>query len=85
MFRLGRLAVSTEFQGKGLMGGQLLLAAGRRCVRVAEETGGVAMFIDAKNERVARWYQSYGAVPLGDHSLSLVLPFQTIRTAINQQ
>lgn len=85
MFRLGRLAVSTEFQGKGLLGGQLLLAAGRRCLRVAEETGGVAMFIDAKNERVARWYQSYGAVPLDDHPLSLVLPFQTIRIALNQQ
>lgn len=84
MFRLGRLAVSTDLQRKGLMGGQLLLAAGRRCLRVAEETGGVAMFIDAKNDRVANWYQSYGAVPLEDHPLSLVLPFHNIRAAFNQ-
>ena len=83
MFRLGRLAVAIPFQGKGLMGGQLLLAAGRRCLRVAEETGGIAMFIDAKSERVARWYQSYGAVPLEDQPLSLVLPFRTIRAALD--
>lgn len=82
MFRLGRLAVSLDYQGKGLMGGQLLLAAGRRCIRVAEEAGGVAMLIDAKNERVAKWYQSYGAVSLEDRPLSLVLPFQTIRSAL---
>jgi len=82
MFRLGRLAVSIEFQGKGLMGGQLLLAAGRRCLRVAEEAGGVAMFIDAKDHRVAAWYQSYGAEPLKDRPLSLVLHFQTIRYAL---
>ncbi len=82
MFRLGRLAVSLGYQGKGLMGGQLLLAAGRRCLRVADEAGGVAMFIDAKNDRVAKWYQSYGAVPLADQPLSLVLPLRTIRSAL---
>ena len=83
MFRLGRLAVATDYQGKGLMGGQLLLAAGRRCLRAAEDAGGVAMLIDAKNERVARWYRSYGAVPLDERPLTLVLPFQTIRAALN--
>ena len=82
MFRLGRLAVSLEYQGKVLMGGQLLLAAGRRCLRVAEVAGGVAMFIDAKNDRVAKWYESYGAVSLADRLLSLVLPFQTIRSVL---
>ena len=41
MFRLGRLAVATDYQGKGLMGGQLLLAAGRRCLRAAEDAGAV--------------------------------------------
>ena len=82
MFRLGRLAVSVDWRGKGLLGGQLLLAAGRRCLRVAEETGGVGLFIDAKNERLAKWYMSYGAVPLLDQPLCLVLPFQTIRLAL---
>jgi GNAT superfamily N-acetyltransferase len=80
-YRLSRLAVSGAMQGKGL-GGQLLLAAGRRCLRVAEEVGGAVMLIDAKKERAASWYGSYGAVPLLDAPLTLVLPLQTISAAL---
>ena len=80
-FRLGRLAVDSSVQGQGL-GGQLLLAAGRRCLFVAAQAGGVALLIDAKNERVAQWYASYGAVPLLDTQLSLLLPFKTIHAAL---
>ena len=39
-FRLGRLAVNRPVQGQGL-GGQLILAAGRRCLLAATEVGGV--------------------------------------------
>src|SRR5581483_7033648 len=41
VFRLARLAVDRSVQGQGL-GGSLLLAAGRRCLRAASEVGGVA-------------------------------------------
>lgn len=82
VFRLGRLAVDVTFQGKGL-GGQLLLAAGRRCLFVAMEAGGVALLIDAKNEDIARWYESFGAIPLLDEPLSLLLPFKTIHAALS--
>jgi GNAT superfamily N-acetyltransferase len=82
-FRLGRLAVDQSMQGMGL-GGQLLLAAGRRCLRVSAEVGGVALLIDAKNERVARWYASYGALPLLDAPLTLILPLQTIKRALHE-
>ena len=81
VFRLGRLAVDRSAQGEGL-GGQLLLSAGRRCLQVAAEAGGVALLIDAKNQRVAKWYASYGAVPLLDAPLSLLLPFKTIHSAL---
>ena len=81
VFRLGRLAVDKSVQGQG-MGGQLLLTAGRRCLYVAAEAGGVALLIDAKNERVVKWYASYGAVPLLDAPLSLLLPFKTIHSAL---
>jgi GNAT superfamily N-acetyltransferase len=81
VFRLCRLAVARHAQGQGL-GGQLLLAAGRRCLLVAAEVGGVALLIDAKNERAAKWYASYGAVPLQDAPLSLLLPLQTIAAAL---
>lgn len=80
-FRLARLAVDRRFQGQGI-GGQLLLAAGRRCLLAAEEVGGVVLVIDAKNERVAGWYASYGAVPLPDALLTLVLPLVTIEAAL---
>ncbi|NLY64701.1 MAG: GNAT family N-acetyltransferase [Alcaligenaceae bacterium] len=81
VFRLARLAVDSSSQGLGL-GGQLLLAAGRRCLLVAAQAGGVALLIDARNERVAQWYASYGAIPLLDAQLSLLLPFKTIHTAL---
>ena len=81
VFRLGRLAVDKSAQGQGL-GGQLLLSAGRRCLQVAAEAGGVALLIDAKNQRVAKWYASYGAVPLLDAPMSLLLPFKTIHSAL---
>lgn len=82
-FRLARLAVDRSVQGMGL-GGQLLLAAGRRCLRAATEVGGVALLIDAKNERAAKWYTSYGAVPLLDAPLSLLLSLKTIEIALRQ-
>jgi hypothetical protein len=36
---------------------------------------------DAKNERVAGWYASYGAAPLLGAPLSLLLPLATIEPA----
>jgi GNAT superfamily N-acetyltransferase len=82
-FRLARLAVGRNFQGQGI-GGQLLLAAGRRCLMAAAEVGGVVLVIDAKNHRVADWYASYGAVPLLDAPLSLLLPLATIEAALRK-
>lgn len=82
-FRLARLAVDRSLQGRGL-GGQLLLAAGRRCLLAAAEVGGVVLVIDAKNEKVARWYASYSAVPLLDAPLSLLLPLATIEAALKK-
>jgi GNAT superfamily N-acetyltransferase len=81
-FRLARLAVDRRLQGQGL-GGQLLLAAGRRCLLASAEVGGVALLIDAKNVRAARWYASYGAIPLADAPLTLLLPLTTIEAALN--
>ncbi len=81
VFRLARLAVDKSVQGKGL-GGQLLLSAGRRCLLAASQTGGVALLIDAKNQRIAEWYAGFGAISLLDTPLSLLLPFQTLQAAL---
>jgi len=82
-FRLARLAVDRRWQGRG-MGGQLLLAAGRRCLLASAEVGGVVLVIDAKNDRVARWYAGYGAMPLLDAPLSLLLPLATNEAALKK-
>ncbi len=82
-FRLARLAVDRRLHGQGL-GGQLLLAAGRRCLMASAEVGGVVLIIDAKNESVAGWYARYEAVPLLDAPLSLLLPLATIAEALKR-
>jgi len=81
-FRLARLAVAQQMQGQGI-GGQLLLAAGRRCLLAAAEVGGVVLVIDAKNEKAAAWYASRSALPLLDEPLCLVLPLATIEAALS--
>ena len=83
VFRLGRLGVDRSVQGRGL-GGALLLRAADRCIRVAQEVGGIALLIDAKNARAAQWYESDGAVALLDSPLSLVLPFAVVADAVER-
>lgn len=78
---LARLAVDKSVAGRGL-GGQLLLAAALRCVRVSEEVGGILMIIDAKNERAAQWYAGYGAERLVARPLTLVVPLATFAKAL---
>jgi GNAT superfamily N-acetyltransferase len=81
VFRLGRLAVDRTVQGLGL-GGDLLLAAGTRALAVAAEVGGIALAIDAKDETAARWYERFGALPLLDDPLKLILPLSAVASAI---
>ena len=81
VFRLARLAVDVSIQRQGL-GAELLLAAGARALAVAQEVGGVALAIDAKDDSAARWYQRFGAVPLRDDPRRLILPLQTIHDAL---
>jgi GNAT superfamily N-acetyltransferase len=81
VFRLGRLAVSVTLQGRGL-GGDLLLAAGVRALSVATQIGGLALAIDAKDERAAEWYERFGALRLLDDPLELVLPLGTVVAAV---
>lgn len=84
-FRLVRLAMDRRVQGLGF-GTQLLLAAGKRCIQVAGEVGGVALFIDAKTERAANWYEGRGAtrlvaVPEG-LPIPMVIPLKTLEAAL---
>lgn len=82
-FRLGRLAVSKDVQRQGL-GGQLLIAAARRCIRASYEVGGSALLIDAKDQTIAEWYKDYGALSLPGSPLSLLLPYSTFIEALKK-
>ena len=59
----------------------MLVAAGHRCMAAADLVGGVALVIDAKSDKAARWYASFGALPLLDTALTLILPLATLATA----
>jgi hypothetical protein len=48
------------------------------------EVGGVVLVIDAKNEKVAGWYASHGAVALLDSPLCLLLPLATTEGALKK-
>jgi len=75
-FKLARIATDVTVAGHGL-GGQLLASAALRCLRIASEAGGVLLIIDAKSERAAQWYASYGAERLASRPLTLVIPLAT--------
>lgn len=82
-FLLGRLAVSKSMQGHGL-GGELLIAAARRCILVSAQVGGSLLLIDAKDQRAAEWYKSYGAIEIPKTPLALVLPYSVFIDAMKQ-
>uniref|UniRef100_A0A7V4XUW1 GNAT family N-acetyltransferase n=1 Tax=Acidobacterium capsulatum TaxID=33075 RepID=A0A7V4XUW1_9BACT len=81
-FRLARIGIDLRWQGQGL-GGQLLASAARRCLRAAADVGGVVLIIDAKNDRAAGWYASYGALPLSSRPLTLVMPLATFAAELS--
>jgi len=81
-FRLARLAVDLKWQGGNWR--TTSARSGEAMPVAAAEVGGVVLVIDAKNERVAAWYASYGAVPLLEASLTLVLPLATVEAALRK-
>ncbi len=74
--KLGRLAVSVECQGQKL-GGMLMVDAMKRTIALADSFGIVGFFVDAKNDRVKRFFEGYGFVELQSNPLALFLPLAT--------
>lgn len=58
---LGQLGVDREFQGRGL-GEMLLMDAQARVDEISRRAGVHAMMLDARNERLARWYEEHDFV-----------------------
>ncbi len=72
-FSLARLAVRHDLKGQG-HGEYLLFHALDRAARVAEEIGGYAVFVDAKDAEAAAFYKKYGFTPFPDDPLILCMP-----------
>ena len=75
--KLARLAVAQAFQRKGL-GGILMVEAMQRAVIVAENAGGIGLFVDAKDAAAKVYYENYGFTSLEDNSLVMFLPLSTL-------
>lgn len=74
---IGRLAVDSDFQRKGL--GSILLADACRKVAQASAVLAVAsIIVDAKDESAVAFYTHFGFVPLPGRSNRLVLPAKAL-------
>jgi len=74
---LGRLAISTAFQGRGL-GRFLLMDALCRSLEASRTIASAAVFIHAKDEAAAAFYRKYGFLGLPKVPRQLFLPMGTI-------
>jgi len=71
--RLGKLAVASEHQGKGI--GEMLIGdAVNRCLALTSEAGIKILVVDALNERVVGFYEKYGFRRTADQARTLYLP-----------
>ncbi len=75
---LGRLAVSTEFNGKGF-GKILLINAMKRALIASKTIGMFAFVVDAKNESAKSFYKHFGFIEFVDFPMRLFLPLNTIQ------
>ena len=73
--RLGRLAVSVNFQ-KRQLGAALLWDTGQRAMQAG--MGVFALVVDAKDDVAAAFYQHHGFTALSSNPLTLVLPIATL-------
>jgi ribosomal protein S18 acetylase RimI-like enzyme len=81
--KLARLAVAQTFQCKGL-GEILMVEAMQRAVIVADNAGGIDLFVDAKDAAAKVYYENYGFTSLEDNSLVMFLPLSTLYQNLNQ-
>ena len=75
--KLARLAVSEAYQRQGI-GEIMMIEAMKRALIVAENAGGIGLFVDAKDEAAKTYYSRYGFVSLEDAFLEMFLPLSTI-------
>lgn len=78
---IGRLAIDTEYQGRGL-GTDLLIDALRRCLIAAETAGARGVITHAIDDAATAFYERHGFVrcPLGERTL--LMPIEIVGTLV---
>ena len=74
---IGRLAVDTEFQGKGL-GAILVADACRKVVQASAVLAVAGIVVDAKDASAARFYAHFGFVPMPGQASRMLLPARAL-------
>ncbi len=74
---IGRLAVDSEFQRKGL-GAILVADACRKVVQASAVLAVAGIVVDAKDASAARFYAHFGFVPMPGQSSRLLLPAKAL-------
>ena len=74
---LGRLAVSTEFRGRGL-GETLLMDALQRSLHSSQQVASAGVIVDAKDESAIGFYKKYGFIELPKIENRLFLSMGTV-------
>lgn len=75
---LGRLATDNNRQRMGI-GQYLLIDALKRSLQVSNQIGIVAVIVDAKDDKAAKFYEHFGFIKLPENSHRLFLPISTIQ------
>lgn len=78
---IGRLAVSTTMQGRGV-GEKLLFDALKRAYVAAQQVESALIIVHALDEDAERFYKKYGFVAFADVSQGLYLPMGTVAQVI---
>lgn len=78
---LARLAVDTDFQGRGI-GEALLLDVLERAAALSEKLGVFAVEVVAIDDAAAAFYRKYGFTALLDDERHLFLPIATVRNVL---
>jgi len=78
---IGRLAVDQNQRGRRF-GEQLLTDALKRCFRLSQQVGTMAVLVDAKDETSARFYLKYGFKPYEDRPLSFYMEMAVIKQIV---
>jgi ribosomal protein S18 acetylase RimI-like enzyme len=79
---LGRLAVNSADQGRGL-GERLIVDALARSADVSAKVGSIAVLVDAIDLRAAEFYQHFGFTPFADSPLRLFFPVKDIKASLS--